>query len=374
MKAALKRGLLAAVSGITGRTAVLLPSDAAVDAGLLPVRAPYRVAPPAIRYELALPCAGEIAMHLISQRAGAAADPVRFRCSGPGTIELRLADGVVTHNGRAQGSISGGASISARRFSSRFELREDDGRRRRRVVGHYLPRNGGVTAAYYGGEDYVDYEAESQSVHREILQLATRYGVAGPVLEVGCATGGTLEALRGAGFDVTGVDSSAWAVDRARERLGDVVWCADVEQGGVPGAAAARGPFGCIVLAAVLEHFARPRAVLEALTPLTAPGAHLLILTTNADSLTHRIFGQEWEGYFDWTHKSVEAISVPSLRAWLPVLGWQVAELRTWHVWTGSTDPTHATLRDWCTADARFRTLLAERDLGDFIVCVARRA
>jgi 2-polyprenyl-3-methyl-5-hydroxy-6-metoxy-1,4-benzoquinol methylase len=372
VKSALKRGLLAAVSGITGRTAVLLPPDAAADVEVLPVRAPYRVPGGSIRYDLLLPCAGELSMWLESPAAHAPI-PVRFRCAAPCAIELRLADGGVSYAGRPQGRVSH-APIVARRFSCTFELREDDGRLRRRRVGHYLPRDGSVDASYYSGEDYVDYEAESESVHREVLALARRHAAAGPVLEIGCATGGTLAALRGAGFEVTGVDASAWAVERASERLGRVVWCADVERAGVPQAAAARGPFGTIVLAAVLEHFAQPRAVLSSLTALAAPAAHLLILTTNADSLTHRIFGAEWEGYFDWTHRGVEAIAPPALRAWLPALGWHIVELRTWHVWTGSADPTHATLRDWCSADARFRALLAERDLGDFIVCVARRA
>jgi hypothetical protein len=34
----------------------------------------------------------------------------------------------------------------------------------------------------------------------------------------------------------------------------------------------------------------------------------------------------------------------------------------------------HETLRDWWVADARFRRLLTERDLGDFVTCVAVRA
>ena len=365
MKQALKRGLLATVSRVTGRTAVLLPAGAAGEGELLPLRAPYRVGGGTIRYEMTAPGAGELSIAL-------GPHAVRFCCAGPCTFDLRLADGVVTCDGRAHGSLSGGAAITARRFTCDIALVEG-GRRRGRTVGHYLPRDGGVTATYYSGEDYVDYEAESQAVHRDVLELARRHAVAGPVLEIGCATGGTLEALRGAGYEVTGVDLSAWAVERARERIGGAVWRADVERDGVPPEAAARGPFGAFVLAAVLEHFARPRDVLERLTALAAPAAHLIVLTTNADSLTRRIFGPDWEGHFDWTHQGVEAITVSGLRAWLPALGWRVAELRTWHVWTGSADPTHATLRDWCASDARFRALLAERDLGDFIACVAER-
>jgi hypothetical protein len=48
--------------------------------------------------------------------------------------------------------------------------------------------------------------------------------------------------------------------------------------------------------------------------------------------------------------------------------------LSTHSVWDGSADPVHETLRDWWVADARFRRLLTERDLGDFVTCVAVRA
>jgi hypothetical protein len=99
----------------------------------------------------------------------------------------------------------------------------------------------------------------------------------------------------------------------------------------------------------------------------------LLLITSNAGSLTHRIFGRDWEGYFDWTHHGVDQVSPAAMRSQLPDAGWRIRSLHTWHVWDGSGDPTHAALRDWFTADARFRRLLRERDLGDFVTCVAER-
>ncbi len=97
----------------------------------------------------------------------------------------------------------------------------------------------------------------------------------------------------------------------------------------------------------------------------------LLLETTNADSLTHRVFSGDWEGYFDRTHMSVDACSARTVPAWLESLGWRVVERRTRLVWDRSADPTHQTLRDWWDNDARFRRLLAERDLGDLVLCVA---
>lgn len=113
------------------------------------------------------------------------------------------------------------------------------------------------------------------------------------------------------------------------------------------------------------------RAVLARLTRLAAPGAALAIVTTNRDSLSPMLFGEQWDGLFDWTHKSVERISAPTLRAELSAPGWRVARLDTNRPWDASADPTRATLREWRASDARFRRLLFERDLGDLLTCVA---
>jgi hypothetical protein len=127
------------------------------------------------------------------------------------------------------------------------------------------------------------------------------------------------------------------------------------------------------VMAAVLEHFHQPYEVIARLTPLVASGGSIIIITTNASSLSRRVFESDWEGYFDWTHHGVDAITPSTLRNALNVQGWDVASLHTWHVWDRSADPIHASLREWFSADARLRKLLHERELGDFITCVAKR-
>ena len=113
------------------------------------------------------------------------------------------------------------------------------------------------------------------------------------------------------------------------------------------------------------------KGVLAKLTGCARPGTVLLIMTANAHSLSHALFGPDWEGYFDWTHFGVDRITVKSLREELPRLGWRVSELTTRLLWDADADPTRATLRQWWAADARFRRLLVKRELGDFITCVA---
>jgi 2-polyprenyl-3-methyl-5-hydroxy-6-metoxy-1,4-benzoquinol methylase len=374
VKQVAKQALLGAVSRVTRRTAVLLASQASNDEGILPVVAPYRVADGVVAIQVCTGVPGEMRVLLRSSERQDL-PMCRFDYTGPGTLILRLADGSLLFCGHRVGSLSGGQGIASRRFSLQLELVDRAGTIRRRTTSHYLSREGKpVDSRYYTGEDYVDYEAESEAVHQEVVALARAHNARGPALEVGCATGGTLSALHAAGIDAYGIDFSAWAVERARERVGsDHVWHCDIERDPLPDGAVARAPFGLLVLASVFEHFSRPFDVLERLTVVAAPGARLLLITSNADSLTHRIFGGDWEGYFDWTHHGVDAVTARSIRQGLPAIGWRISDLRTWHVWDGSEDPTHATLRDWNAADARFRALLAERELGDFITCVAIR-
>jgi 2-polyprenyl-3-methyl-5-hydroxy-6-metoxy-1,4-benzoquinol methylase len=374
MKRLLKRAMLGAISRATGHTAVLLAREASEDEQILSVVAPYRVEGGALTIHVCSRDRGDLRVSL-DTRGRQPGSTCRVAYSEPGALTLQLRDGTLSLAGRVVGNLSEGQAITARRFAVALELVNPSGIVRFRTTSHYLPRNGQpVDENYYAGEDYVDYEAESAAVHRDVLDLMRRHGLEGPVLEIGCATGGTLAALRDAGFAAYGVDFSAWAIERARARVGDVVWECDVERGPLPAALARCGPFKCFVLAAVLEHFAHPHQVLATLGTIAAPGAALIIITTNGNSLTHRVLGADWEGYFDWTHKSVDTVTPGSLRDWLADLGWAPRELRTWHLWNSSSDPTHATLRDWHAADARFRTLLAERELGDFITCVAVRA
>jgi len=144
-----------------------------------------------------------------------------------------------------------------------------------------------------------------------------------------------------------------------------------VEQDQFPDDVLQRAPFCTIVLWAVLEHFSDPLSVLERLTPLCSTGCTLLINTTNADSLTHFLFAEQWEGHFDWTHRGVDLITARRVRQWLSTLGWRIQWLTTHLIWDGDADPTRATLRDWWGADSRFRQLLTERELGDLLRVVA---
>ena len=372
-----KNLLLAWVSRLTGRQAVLLPAHSRDEDAILDLRAPYRVEGPMLSVDIRAPGPGWLRATLLGYvghfpvhtiwRA-----PTRSY-DGPSILQLDLDSGTVSLGGAEWGRVP--LPLPGRRFCWRLELTDERGQTRSRTTGHYRAIAGSaIGAGYFAGENYVDHEAESASDHADIMAALRRHRAQGPVFEVGCATGGMLAVLGAAGLDAVGIDFSEWAIARATERVGaGRAWLCDIERDPLPAEIKAKGPFGTLVLAAVLEHFRDPFGVLGKLGECARPGTVLVIVTANAHSLSHVLSGPDWEGYFDWTHLGVDQVTVRSLREELPRLGWRVAELTTRLLWDGNADPTRATLREWWSHDARFRRLLAERDLGDFITCVAVR-
>jgi SAM-dependent methyltransferase len=353
---------------------VLLPSEARHEEMVIDLRAPYRVEEATLTVSLNEPCAGRLTAtllgydgHFPTQRVWTGSGDY----PGPSGLTLDLNNGAVSLASREWGRVR--LPLPGRRFCWRLTLTGKDGIRRGRLTGHYLPVTRDMVGSdYYHGDNYVDQEAESADEHRHIVGLLQQHHARGPVLEIGCATGGLLAELDVAGLSSFGLDVSEWAVGRASERLGaGRAWVCDVERDPLPVQMTANGPFGVLVLSAVFEHFHDPFAVLAKITAIAAAGAVLVITTTNADGLSHVLFGSQWEGYFDWTHRGVDRVSVKALQEGLPQLGWRVAELTTYLIWDKAVDPTRATLRDWWMADARFRRLLGERGLGDLITCVA---
>ena len=89
-----------------------------------------------------------------------------------------------------------------------------------------------------------------------------------PVLDVGTATGGFLQALRAVGFERPyGVDPSPDAVRVARDDLG-----LDVAVGGLEAAGSWGHEFGLVSYVAVLEHVLEPREQVRAVSRLLQEG------------------------------------------------------------------------------------------------------
>jgi len=266
----LKGLFLRALSRITNRHAVLLPAEAGRDDALIDLRAPYRVTGTALTVDLRETGSGSLSATLLGYEGHF---PVRVLWTGearaypgPRALGLDLVSGAVRLGGSDWGRVP--LPFPGRRFCWKLRLVAPDGRVRERLTGHYVPLDvSAVGREYFEGENYVDHEAQSAADHLEIVRLLRAHGARAPVLEIGCATGGLLAALDAEGLTGVGVDISEWAIARAAERLGPGrTWVCDFEKDELPAAITARRPFGTLVLAAVLEHFHEPFAVLARLT------------------------------------------------------------------------------------------------------------
>jgi hypothetical protein len=352
-----------------------LAKDGGADDPLLPVRYTYRATSDGtVTYRfLSDADGGAYALHPMAfNGTRPVAGPTVFASTLPAItrgdrLVVNLSAPSIALNGRTLqcGPVRPG---NARKFIA--EIQTVSGRRRsRRLCSHYLPFEGkAIGSEYYFGDDYVDYTR--QVAVPRCVSLVRRHCSSGRLLDVGCALGLYTAGFRDAGFDAYGLDASAFAVAEAARRLNpERVRCVNLDRDEIP----FPGWFDVLFLWDVLEHFAQPRIALAKVSARARPGTWLFLHTSNSDSLAHRIFGGDWEGYTDYSHLGVDQVTCASLRSWLEELGWELTLFSCYDVWTFGADPVVrrlATLNQTCP---EIETLLHERELGDFIEIVARR-
>ena len=152
-----------------------------------------------------------------------------------------------------------------------------------------------------------DYEAFQEPRENWLLRLGRRrlwarrigalrrhlHTTAGHVLDVGCATGEFLEALRQRGWTAAGIEPGPAAAARARARLGEAaVQAVPLEEAVLPA-----GTYDLITLWDVLEHLADPAAALRRLAGALRPAGLLAVGVPNLESWDARLFGPSWIGY-----------------------------------------------------------------------------
>lgn len=128
-----------------------------------------------------------------------------------------------------------------------------------------------------------DYAREQQRHERAAYLMARRLRrrtTHGRLLEVGCALGFLLNALRRhTGWEVYGCDISPLAADFARRTYGLDVRCATLEEAGFPDET-----FDFIVQKDVLEHVQSPREHLQVTRRILRPGGLVWLITPNGEA------------------------------------------------------------------------------------------
>jgi glycosyltransferase involved in cell wall biosynthesis/SAM-dependent methyltransferase len=151
-------------------------------------------------------------------------------------------------------------------------------------------------ADYFLGSDT---EAGRQSVS-EIKQATAKFYLSeirrycgsknGRLLEIGCGDGDFLISAEAEGWQVSGVEYSSDACEKARKRLknGDVK-CGELQAAKLPSA-----QFDLCVISDVIEHVRSPLDFLKEIYRVLKPGGALFIATPATDSWSARLMKQKW--------------------------------------------------------------------------------
>lgn len=144
----------------------------------------------------------------------------------------------------------------------------------------------------WGYRDYFEMEKSVRSTARLHLDAIKGYGAAGPLLEIGCATGWFLDEARSRGYEVRGVELSDFAAGWGRENLGLSIFSGVLKDAGFPAET-----FGTVVLWDVLEHVTDPLRELSEINRVLKRGGYLFASLPDVGSPLARLMGRRWFGY-----------------------------------------------------------------------------
>ncbi len=158
------------------------------------------------------------------------------------------------------------------------------------------------TAHFYGAEYYQSWgmDGGQEDVPRVIkhrtfqswLRRVEALVTPGRLLDVGCATGFFLEVAASAGWDVAGVELSAYSAGLAGRKFGHRIFKGTLEQARFPD-----GAFELVTLTDLLEHIPKPRLFMKEVRRVLRDAGVLMIVTPNAASLSLALMGSKWSHF-----------------------------------------------------------------------------
>jgi SAM-dependent methyltransferase len=140
---------------------------------------------------------------------------------------------------------------------------------------------------------YRNYGAWSRRIFEAMYRLQTRrwsraFGKPGKALEVGCGHGWMLNALRGYGWRVCGVERNAASARFATQQLRLPVLVGDLD------ALQSAPTFDLIVMHHVLEHLPDPATILHQCAERLKEGGTLIVCVPNRGGWQFRASGAKW--------------------------------------------------------------------------------
>lgn len=133
-------------------------------------------------------------------------------------------------------------------------------------------------------EEYFDTNDKEHQVNRyneQTFQFITRnLTAAGTVLEIGCGSGYLLNRLKGAGWDVKGMDLSSMLVEEIKKRLGLDVIVSDFMEYEIPD----DKKFDLVILRHVFEHLPDPMKAIKKMGGLIKEDGYILMEFPNIEA------------------------------------------------------------------------------------------
>jgi 2-polyprenyl-3-methyl-5-hydroxy-6-metoxy-1,4-benzoquinol methylase len=223
---------------------------------------------------------------------------------------------------------------------------------------------------------YVQEEAGRRRSADSILKYFGKMNKKGRILDVGCATGFLLDQARKQGWEVYGVELSAWAVDYAKNKL----QLPNITQGSLADANYPANFFDVVVLKDVIEHLTDPKETLEQIRYVLKPAGIMCCNTPDIDSLASKILGAKWWGikqshlfYFD--KNSLSALFKAT--GFVPLKIRSHARTFTLNYWIYNLlgyKPGFAFVRSWLDKKPSWADKLICIDLGDQVEIFARKS
>lgn len=129
----------------------------------------------------------------------------------------------------------------------------------------------------------------------------------GRILDLGCGDARFLNRMKQSGWTVQGVDFDAAAASNAKQLFDIDVQIGTLENMNYPDCV-----FDAITMNHVIEHVFDPAALLREVRRILKPGGRLVMVTPNAESMGHSMFGPFWRGLEAPRH--IQIFTPPSLK------------------------------------------------------------
>jgi 2-polyprenyl-3-methyl-5-hydroxy-6-metoxy-1,4-benzoquinol methylase len=198
------------------------------------------------------------------------------------------------------------------------------------VFANPCPSQEFIQSLYGETEDPVyqeEAQGRSKNFSRILKNLDKIHPEQGIVFDVGAATGILLDISRQRGWDVEGIEPSAWAVGVARDKYN-----LEIQEGVFEVAILQKEHYTAVTMVDFIEHIPHPFDAVSIAQKILVPGGTLCLVTPDINSLAARIFGIKW-----WHYRPghLGYFSKKSLDFLLQKTGFQIRKVRKYS-WTFS--------------------------------------